>query len=66
MYEFGLKYVKLQKFGHLDTVVPVPLCLVPVANTFCMLVPAVIEISEISADISPIFRVSANIDTIFP
>ena len=39
VYEFGRNYAKLQKSGHLDTVVPVPLCLVPVPNTFCMVVP---------------------------
>ena len=39
MYEFGLNYAKLQKSGLLEAVVPVPLCLVPVQNTFCKLVP---------------------------
>ena len=39
MYEFGLNYAKLQKSGLLETMVPVPLCLVPVPNTFCKLVP---------------------------
>ena len=39
MYEFGLKYEKLQKSGILDIVVPIQLCLVPLPNTFCMVVP---------------------------
>ena len=39
VYEFKLNYVKSEKSGLLNSVVPVPLCLVSVPNTFCMVVP---------------------------
>ena len=44
VYEFGRNYTKFKKSGLLDTMVLVPLCLVPVPNTFykMVLIPLVL------------------------